>query len=294
MDTSYFYTFKEVVKWGSYTKTGEELGYAQSSVTAQIRKLEQYYQVKLFERVGQKMCLTQSGEELFYYVQAILDLLEEAKEKVSQEVQMRGTLRIGTVESLAAYYITNAIKVFKTENPDLRIQLESGLCPNLKQGILEGQYDLAILLDHPLHNPNLNTIPLKKEQMVFVSSPSHPFTRKESIDIKWLKDETLIYTEKGCTYRESLESLLKDHHIHPRSTLSFTSLEAIKQCVTDDLGIAMLPAMAVQEELTSGKLVSLNFNQDLQLHIQLVYQQKKWLSPSLQRFIDLLEEGKSI
>ncbi|MBA2175693.1 LysR family transcriptional regulator [Halobacillus locisalis] len=294
MDTSYFYTFKEVVKWGSYTKAGEELGYAQSSVTAQMRKLEQYYQIKLFERVGQKMCLTQSGEELFYYVQTMIDLLEEAKDKVSQEVQMRGTLRIGTVESLAAYYITNAIKVFKTENPDLRIKLESGLCPNLKSGILEGQYDVAILLDHPLHHPHLNTVPLKKENMVFVSSPAHSFSKKERLDIEWLKDETLIFTEKGCTYRESLESLLKGQHIQPRSTLSFTSLEAIKQCVVDELGIAMLPAMAVQEELKSGKLISLNFDVDLHLHVQLVYQQKKWLSPSIQRFIDLLEEGKSI
>ncbi|WLR49344.1 LysR family transcriptional regulator [Halobacillus litoralis] len=68
MDVSYLYTFKEVAKWGSYTRTGEELGYAQSSVTTQVKKLEDYYGVRLFERAGQTMRLTQSGEQLLYYV----------------------------------------------------------------------------------------------------------------------------------------------------------------------------------------------------------------------------------
>ncbi|MFP3360379.1 LysR family transcriptional regulator, partial [Planococcus sp. SIMBA_143] len=83
MDINYLYTFKEVAKWGSYTKTGEELGYAQSSVTTQIKKLEDHYQVKLFERVGRKMRLTQSGEELYFYVEKILSLLDEAEERIS-------------------------------------------------------------------------------------------------------------------------------------------------------------------------------------------------------------------
>ncbi|WP_394218501.1 LysR family transcriptional regulator [Halobacillus trueperi] len=293
MDISYLYTFKEVAKWGSYTRTGEELGYAQSSVTTQIKKLEDYYGVRLFERAGQTMRLTQSGEQLLYYVDQVIDLMEEAESKLSDSVQMRGTVRIGAVESLAAYFISKSLKAFKEQNPDLRIQLESGLCPNLKDGVLESHYDLAVVLDEEVKHPLLKTLLLRKERMVMVAAKEHPLVGKKRVHLRRIEDETLILTEKDCSYRNMLERLLKKRAVEPRSVISFTSLEAIKQCVIDELGIAMLPEMAVANELEKGSLCALDFDhEELALYIQIVHHQKKWLSPSLEKFIELLYEKK--
>ncbi|MYL70110.1 LysR family transcriptional regulator [Halobacillus litoralis] len=293
MDISYFYTFKEVAKWGSYTRTGEELGYAQSSVTTQIKKLEDYYGVRLVERAGQTMRLTQSGEQLLHYVDQVIDLLEEAESKVSKNVQMRGTVRIGAVESLAAYFISKSLKAFKEQNPDLRIQLESGLCPNLKEGVLESHYDLAVVLDEEVKHPLLETLLLRKEKMVIVAANEHPLVGQEQINIRRIEDETLILTEKDCSYRNMLEGILKKRAVEPRSVISFTSLEAIKQCVIDELGIAMLPEMTVAGELENGSLRALDFDhQGLALYIQIIHHQKKWLSPSLEKFIQLLYERR--
>ncbi|MBN9655436.1 LysR family transcriptional regulator [Halobacillus sp. GSS1] len=293
MDISYFYTFKEVAKWGSYTRTGEELGYAQSSVTTQIKKLEDYYGVRLFERAGQTMRITQSGEQLLYYVEQVIDLLGEAESKVCESVHMRGTVRIGSVESLAAYFISKSLKAFKEQNPDLRIQLESGLCPNLKEGVLESHYDLAVVLDEEVKHPLLKTLLLRKEKMVIVAANEHPLVGQEQINIRRIEDETLILTEKDCSYRNMLEGLLKKRAVEPRSVISFTSLEAIKQCVIDELGIAMLPEMTVAGELKNGSLCALDFDhEDLALHIQIIHHQKKWLSPSLEKFIQLLYERR--
>ncbi|RWZ54940.1 LysR family transcriptional regulator [Halobacillus fulvus] len=288
MDISYFYTFRQIVRSGSYTKAGRELGYAQSSVTTQVKKLEKYYNVKLFERNGQSMQLTQPGEELYLYVMEILDLYEESRGKILQTQKMKGTLKIGTVESLAACFITSYIKEFKRENPELVIQLESGLCPDLKNGMLEGKYDVAVLLDRPFQHPDLVTYPLRKEKLIMVASPHHRLFNQGSLSYNVLSDETLILTEKGCSYRTSLEGLLKEENIHPRSVLSFTSLEAIKQCVMDELGVALLPEMTVQKELEDGRLICLPLESGFEFVIQLVYQKKKWLSPSIQGFINLL------
>ncbi|WP_226580342.1 LysR family transcriptional regulator [Halobacillus litoralis] len=293
MDLSYFYTFQEVAKWGSYTRTGEELGYAQSSVTTQIKKLENHYGVKLFERSGQRMRLTQSGEELLFYVKQVTDLMKEAENKLSTKDRMRGTVRIGTVESLAAYFISRSLKTFKQRNPDLRIQLESGLCPNLKEGVLESHYDLAVILDEEFRHSSLTTIPLKKEKMAMVSSPSHPLAGLKRVPLTRIEDETLILTEKDCSYRNSLERLLREKGVESRSVISFTSLEAIKQCVIDELGIAMLPEMTVKEEIKRGQLCTLEFNhEEISLHVQIIHHKKKWLSPSLETFIQLLRERK--
>ncbi|WGG45084.1 LysR family transcriptional regulator [Rossellomorea sp. DA94] len=289
MDLNYFYTFKEVVKWGSYTKTGEELGYAQSSVTTQIKKLEEYYGIKLFERVGGKMRLTQSGEELYYYVEKVVSLLDEAEERISQESNLRGTLRIGTVESLAAYFITPYIKELKGKHPELKILLESGLCPNLKDGILEGKYDMAILLDRFSEHPDLTTIPIRQEKLVMIAPPSHRLHSLKKMNVRELESETLILTEKGCSYRVLLENLLKENDVQAKSVISFSSLEAIKQCVADDLGLAILPEIAVQKEIESGKVVQISFDHEKSpLYTQIIYLEKKWLTPPLTQLIGAL------
>ncbi|PFA70352.1 LysR family transcriptional regulator [Bacillus sp. AFS015802] len=289
MDLTYFYTFKEVAKWGSYTKTGEELGYAQSSVTTQIKKLEEHYKVKLFERVGRKMRLTQSGEELYFYIDKILSLLDEAEERISKESNLRGTVRIGTVESLAAYFITPYIKDLKGRHPELKILLEAGLCPNLKEGTLEGKFDLSILLDRLSEHPDLTTIPIRQEKLVMIAPPKHRLHSLKEMSLKELETETLILTEEGCSYRVLLEQLLKEENVQAKSVISFSSLEAIKQCVADDLGLAIMPEIAVKRDLESGKVVEVPFDHEkIPVYTQIVYQKKKWLTPPIAQFISAL------
>jgi DNA-binding transcriptional LysR family regulator len=289
MDINYFYTFKEVAKWGSYTRTGEELGYAQSSVTTQIKRLEDHYQTKLFERVGQKMRLTSSGEELLFYVNQVVDLLNEAQEKISQEMNKKGTIRIGTVESLATYFLTPYIKVLKEKHPDLKLILESGITPDLKSKTLEGNYDVAILYDRQNHHPDLMTNTLRKEKMVLITPPNHPLTQIEKVEIKHLEGETLIMTEQRCPYRVLFEELLREEDVPAQSIITFGSLEAIKQCVADDLGIALLPEIAVKEEIKSGKLSCASFDHEkLMIYTQVIYQKKKWLTPPIKHLLSLL------
>lgn len=292
MDINYLYTFKEVAKWGSYTRTGKELGYAQSSVTTHIKKLEDHYGQKLFERTGQKMKLTQPGEELLYYVNQVTELLNEAKERLTTNEDARGTVSIGTVESLAAYFITPYIRELKKQHPSLKIMLEAGLCPNLTQGIIDGKYDVAVLLDRLQTSSSLEVIPIRKENMVMIASPSHSFSEKNNVVMEEFEGETIILTESGCPYRTLLEETMRSRGIHMQSVISFSSLEAIKQCVADNLGIALVPEIAVKQEIESGKLIKIPFDhEEFYLYSQLIFKKKKWLTAPIQQFISLVQEG---
>lgn len=103
MDLTYMRTFREVAKRQSFTRAAEELGYAQSSVTMQIQKIEKEYGVPLIERHGRALRLTPPGEELLKLFVEILDLYDRSKETIAQ--QIGGTLTIGTIDSLAAFYL---------------------------------------------------------------------------------------------------------------------------------------------------------------------------------------------
>lgn len=289
MDTRYLQTFREVAKWHSFTRAAEILGYAQSSVTTQIQNLETEFGVTLFERWGRKIRLTQAGEMLLAYSEQLLAVLDETKANLSEQAHLAGTLRIGTVESLAAFYLPPYLQAFRHEQPRMRISLHPGICHELRQGVKEGRYDFAFVLDWLQDHPELTNINLGEQKLVVISAPTHPLVQKETIEARDFSGENWIFTEAGCSYRSIMEAVLRDAEATIVSSFEFGSLEAIKQCVAYDLGIALVPYIAVEEEVKKGALAILPFSHpDVRVYRQLVYHKKKWMPQALQRFLEIL------
>ncbi|MDF2681607.1 MAG: LysR family transcriptional regulator [Brevibacillus sp.] len=289
MDTRYLQTFREVAKCQSFTRAAEVLGYAQSSVTTQIQNLETEFGVSLFERWGRKIRLTHAGEALLGYSDQVLAILDEAKGNLSEQAQMAGTLSIGTVESLAAFYLPPYLQKFRKEQPRMRMQLHPGICHDLRQGVKEGKYDFAFVLDWMQDHPELTNMNLGEEKLVVVAAPDHPLTKKERVEAKDFSGESWIFTEAGCSYRSIMEAVLRDAEATIDMTLEFGSLEAIKQCVAYGLGIALVPFIAVAEEAKNGTLAILPFSHpEVRVYRQLIYHKKKWMSQALLSFLELL------
>ncbi|WP_035295248.1 LysR family transcriptional regulator [Brevibacillus thermoruber] len=293
MDIRYLQTFREVAKWQSFTRAAEMLGYAQSSVTTQIQNLEQEFGVVLFERWGRKIRLTHSGEALLAYSEQMLALLDEARAQLSEQAQLAGTLSIGTVESLAAFYLPPILRRFRQEQPRMRVMLHPGICHDLRQGVKEGTYDFAVVLDGLQCQPELTCINLGEESLVVIAAPDHPLARRERVEAADFSGENWIFTEAGCSYRSMLEAVLRDCGATIENALEFGSLEAIKQCVAYGLGIALVPRIAVEEEARKGTLAILPFSHpDIRVYRQIVYHKKKWMPQALRRFVELLTGGQ--
>ncbi|WP_244411204.1 LysR family transcriptional regulator [Parageobacillus thermoglucosidasius] len=292
MNMDYLQTFREVAKWNSFTKAGEMLGYAQSSVTTQIKKLEEEFGVVLFERWGGKIKLTQAGVQLLEYANKIISLLEEAKQNLSEQMELAGTLSIGTIESIAGFYLPPYLQAFKNKHPKVNLLLQQGICKDLLKGIKEGKYDLAIILAQKQEDPDLNFITIKEEQLVLVAKPDHHLVQFSNVSIKDLSGEKLIITEQRCSYREIIENLYRSHAIRLEYSIELESIEAIKRCVSYGLGIAFLPLMTVDEEIKKEELAYIPLSYpEIKVYLQLVYHKKKWISQSMQQLINLLLES---
>ncbi|MBW7651696.1 LysR family transcriptional regulator [Anoxybacillus sp. ST4] len=288
MNIDYLQTFREVAKWNSFTKAGEMLGYAQSSVTTQIKKLEEEFGVVLFERWGGKIKLTPAGAELLEYANKIVSLLDEAKQILSAQAELTGSVSIGTIESVAGFYLPPYLQAFKHRHPKVNLLLQQNICKNLLKGVKQGTFDLAIILDEQQENPDLHVQVLKKEPLVLVAKPDHPFAQVEKMNLQSLGNEKLIVTEQGCSYRKIIEGLYRHHGIRFEYTIELGSIEAIKRCVAYGLGIAFLPLMAVEAELEKEKLVRIPLpSMEINLYLQLVYHRKKWLSQPIKQLIEL-------
>lgn len=289
MDLTYLLTFREVALRQSFTRAAEELGYAQSSVTTQIQKLEKAYHVQLFERFGKSMRLTSAGEELLRITVQMLDLYQESKEKLSK--QGGGTLSIGTIDSIASYFLPPFIQQIRKRYPDLHVRLQPDREDYILTKVKEGELDIGVILEIKPADSALTWLTLREEPLVLITKPEHPLTRMDEVRLEHLNDVEWIMPEESCNYRIMLEKLLKRNRISYGIGLELGNPEAIKRCVMSGPGISILPQMAAIDEIRRGELAMLPFvHPDFHLNLQLVMHPRKWISYALRDFKELISE----
>lgn len=284
MDLTYFATFREVALRQSFTRAAEELGYAQSSVTAQIQKLERAYGVQLIERYGRKLRLTSPGEELLKHVNRMLEVYEESKDAAAR--QTKGRIAIGAIDSLAAYYLPALLHVMRQHYPELTVHLHPGNEPALLERVREGQLDLALLLDDKRPDLSLVCETIREEKLLLIAGRDHPLSGSSLVTLDDLQDMVWIMPEESCNYRMMLEHVLRANGIPYRIGYELGNPEAVKRCVRNGLGIALLPEIVVMEEAARGEIVVLPYEHPgLKLYLQLIMHPKKWLSKPLEVLI---------
>ncbi|WP_109689794.1 LysR family transcriptional regulator [Tumebacillus permanentifrigoris] len=289
MELRHLNTFKVVAEVKGFTRAADLLGYAQSSVTAQIQALEEELGVQLFNRLGKRIVLTEAGTRLLPFVAEIQKLVETAKSELLEAQVPQGTLTIGAPESLCAFRLPSLLQEFRRKFPSVKIVLRPGLCWQLRQQVRSGELDLAFLLDEDKPEGNdLHAEVLLEEPIKLIAPPTHPLTERKAVYPQDLKEETLFLTEVGCSYRTIFEQQLNSHGIYLDQQLEFGSLEAIKQCVITGIGLAQLPEVVVQNELADGRLVALPWaGQAVSVHTQLLYHKSKWVSPAMKEFLEI-------
>lgn len=147
MDIKYMKTFKTILETGSFQKAAERLNYAQSTVTLQIQSLEQELSVKLFDKIGRKMQLTQAGQDLVPYIDAVLDAAQELDNYGKSKDQLSGTLRVAVPETLLTYKLQPVLREFREQAPDVRLSLDIPNCYVIQEQVKNGSVDLGIHYD---------------------------------------------------------------------------------------------------------------------------------------------------
>ena len=151
--------------------------------------------------------------------------------------------------------------------------------------------DVAFEIAEPLQFPQLIIEPLTHEPLLILAYPDHPLAASPTVHFTDLQGETLILTERTCHYRRMFLQALKTAHVQPDTLMEFHSVAAIKQSVMVGLGLTLLPLMSVENEIAQGKLVPLKWvGRDFQAVTQMLWHKDKWLSPTLQTFLNVARE----
>jgi DNA-binding transcriptional LysR family regulator len=290
MDVRTLSTFAVAARTLSFTNTAVSLGYAQSSVTAQIKSLEEDLGAALFNRVGNRLELTEPGERFLVYAERILALTHEAKASLQDEDGV-GTLRFTAPESVCTYLLPPVLKAFKDKFPRIHVQFLPGFVRDFKRQVLDGSVDFAFILEEPFPSKTLAVEKLRDEEILILASPSHRFATVRGISAQDLIGEDVLLKALGCSYRNQFERQLIIAGAHPGRFLEFPGVETIKRCVEVGLGIAPLPRMAVEAELLTGRLVAVPWEgPEIQISTHLVWNPERHLGSAERAFLQHVRE----
>ncbi|ASA21636.1 LysR family transcriptional regulator [Paenibacillus donghaensis] len=279
-------TFCTLASTCSFSRTAELLSYVPSTITMQIKSLEEELGVKLLDRLGKNVVLTDAGQQFLPYATKILNDVEEAKCVSSQHGETTGTVIIGADEVLCAYLLPSLFRRFREDFPGVRLLFRPLSGQELRHSLREGLADVIFVLDEFVGAKDLHSEFLKDELFRMVVSPDHLLASRSSLIIDDFHRQHFLLTEKNCSYRSHFHQSLLKKGADALTELEFHSVEAIKQCAVAGLGIALLPDMALKEELREGRLVALPWDlSDLSFSAQMLWHHEKWISPSMAAFI---------
>jgi len=279
-------TFRAVATLLSFNRTAEALNYAQSTISAQIRALEDDLGVKLFDRLGKRIVLTEAGEILSQYAQKMLDIEAETLSEVRGRGQSQGTLTIRTPQSIGNNYLARVIGVFRKRFPRVGFHFHTCAFHSLERELQTGVTDLAFLLAESIQSANLVAEPLRFERLIIVSNAGNPLAQKTSVSTRDLADQPLFLPIADCGYRMVFEQTLTEENLTPHTILEFSSIEMLKETLKESSGVAMIPEMTIQGEIDRGELSVVPWEEGpLETAILMIWHREKWLSPSLQAFM---------
>jgi DNA-binding transcriptional LysR family regulator len=290
-------TFSMVAHTLSFSRTAEALNYVQSSVTAQVQALEEELGVRLFDRMGKHVTLTDAGRRLQLYAEKILDQVSEARNAVTEEEIPTGTVTISAPESLCTYRLPILLHRFRMDYPQSRLIFRPCLdCAQLRRHVSDGLIDVAFVIDEFVPSRAHQTEQLQRDALLILAAPDYPLAERflrsdRPLESGDFQSEHFLLTEQGCSYRNAIEQAFRAEGVDAVTDLAFSSVAAIKQCTMAGMGLAFLPLFTVASELEQGRLVALPWqNHSFDIGTYMVWHKDKWLSPSIRAFLDVARQ----
>lgn len=284
-------SFRKVAELASFTRAADALGFTQSTISFQIRQLEEELGVPLFERNNRTVTLTNEGRRLLPIANDILRLSAEAGHIRGSEEQPAGLVRLGIAESLASWQMRDKFAFFHSRYPEIHLQLITGSTADTFQRLQRNEVDMVYTLDKKTADKKYVTALEKPVNMRFVTRYDHPLAGKSHITAEDLLQSDLLLTEKDMSYRALLDEALASRGSESEPIIEAGDTHLICELLRQGVGISCLPDFVVEADVKNGVLVTLDVP-DIKLDVwrQLLYNRSKWLSPETQRVIALLQE----
>ncbi len=278
--------FIEIARQQSITKAAESLHLTQPAVSIQLKKLQEQFDVPLYEVIGRKLFVTDFGKQVVESAKRILEEIADLEKRtLAFKGHLAGTLSISAV-STGKYIMPFFLTRFLQENPMVELRMDVTNKGSVVKHLEKNEVDFALMSIIP-PNMAVEKVELMENQLFLVAKPG---AESEDID---LANVPLIFREQGSATRQAMEKYLLDKKINARSSMILATNEAIKQAVMAGLGFSILPLIGLRNELVDGQL-KIYPKTDLPIVTtwNLVWLKEKNLSPIARAYLEFINDHK--
>ncbi|MEM7129794.1 MAG: LysR family transcriptional regulator [Chloroflexota bacterium] len=281
--------FWETASERSMSRAADKLFLTQPALSLQIKALEEELGQTLFERQGRQLLLTDSGRFLQERAKEILDLVERTQQEVATYQNLeRGRITIGTNDTNCLYLLPSLLSTFREAFPGIELSLTNRKTSEVAALVISGEVDFGIGT-LPIPEPRITTETLCWREDVAICSYSHPLVTNQQVTLGDLAEYTLLMLEQGSSSRGALERMMAERGVIPKMTMDLGSIEVIKRFVEINLGIGIVPGIAVADEVKAKRLRAFRLDWLPPSAIGILQRRNGYLSPASQLFLKMLK-----
>lgn len=260
MDLWQLNIFCKVVEKKSFSKAGKSVHLSQPTISSHIRDLESHFDCKLIDRLGKEALPTSAGILLYQHARRMLQLRDETETAMAEfQGSIRGKFSLGGSTIPGTYMLPQLVGGFRKRHPEVTLSLEIADSSEILTKILEGKLEIGII-GAVASDRRAEQICVLEDQLGLLVPAGHSWAKKGRISLADLKKEPFILREQGSGTRQAFVNHLKEKGL---SIEDFTIIaemgntQAVIQAVKGGLGVSILSALAVEEDVANGRLVML-------------------------------------
>jgi DNA-binding transcriptional LysR family regulator len=212
--------------------------------------------------------------------------LQELKDIIS------GTIRVATIYSIGLHDLPPYVKKFMRSYPTVNVHVEYRRANQVYEDVLGNVVDMG-LVAYPTKDAKLEIIPLRKDALVLICHPQHPFAKLKNVKLKSLVGQKFVGFEPDIPTRKALDKILREYHVTVNNVMEFDNIETVKRAVEIDAGVSIVPQGTVTQEINKQTLAAVTLEDgSFYRPIAALYKKNKVLSPAMKQFLALLKEGR--
>ena len=290
MDLDLLTVFETVAAEGSFSRAGQKLFRSQPAISLAVKRLETDLGMRLIDRTCRPLHLTDAGRLVSAHAKQLLALDRAMRRALLELADLSaGKLTIGANESTALYLLGH-VEAFRRKYPGIQVELRRSLSSRIPEAVLEGSLEMGAISYDP-GDPRLQILRVYQDRLTFIVSPRHRFAGRLEIGIGELGEETFIAHNVVSPYRARVIEAFRQHQVQLNMEIEMPTIETIRRLVQQNLGVAFLPKMCVEQQIESGALCEIEVRElGVERTIRLVYPARRSLSQASQAFLELLGE----
>jgi DNA-binding transcriptional LysR family regulator len=282
--------FCDLAETESFTKSAQINGVTQSAVSQQMTALERHFKSLLVERSKKKFRLTREGELLYDYSKRVIQTFDELHFKLDALKNiMSGSIRLATIYSIGLHDLPFYVKKFLRAHPTVNVHVEYLRFNQVYEEVTGNTIDIG-LVAFPSKDHRLEVVNLRKDPMVLITNPGHPFARMSKLRLTALNGQKFVAFDQDIPTRRAVDKVLHDKNVRVDYVMEFDNVETVKRAVEIDAGIAIVPKITVAQEVEKGTLSAVEIEDaDLTRPLAAIYRKNKVLSPAMKEFLSVLK-----